>query len=56
MSTEARCEKCNKLLGKLEGLETFATLVRACQASHENPVFSVQCPRCRTLNRIVVEY
>lgn len=56
MSTEARCEKCNKLLGKMEGLEALATLVRACQSSKGKLVFSVQCPRCGKLNNITVEY
>ena len=56
MGTEARCKRCGHTLGQLSGLWTFATLLRACQATQEKLDFQVQCPKCKTLNHIKIEY
>jgi phage FluMu protein Com len=56
MNKEARCRKCDRLLGKVEGLETFAILVQACQATSSDLRFDVQCPRCGQVNSITVKY
>ena len=52
MRTEARCENCNRLLGKLEIPETFFEFVQTCNVSTAGTVFSVQCPRCKRINSI----
>ena len=56
MNTEAHCYKCRTPLGQLQGLYTFYTLLKACQATSETLTFSVVCPKCGADNHIKIKY
>lgn len=52
MSTEVRCEKCERKLGEaLNGVAQPGTLLAACCGPGEI-LFEIKCPRCGKINRV----
>ena len=59
---EIRCKQCNKMLAKQnELLMTERPTTILCESEYReraikliNSLFEIQCPRCKTLNEIMV--